>query len=302
MSNVDRVQSSEDCPTPEQFNIWLVNYSVVVGILAIVGVWISLHLQTPARRRWTRPFWLAFSLSLAGTLWFLVMIVMHYFTNRTVFNPDALHTSAYFLHTTSILHLTCGEIALAWMVYRSYARHQRRFIIMCLVVFFMTLRLSMQVWAAFDFFNDVHRVLVPVTIALMLLAWNCAFFSALFIYRFRRKLQAAHRMHRLFPALLKFSFRHAIIPTIIVIPFVIAYIFMIVYRTELANAIHLVLGVAFRVSFTILIAHFLYVINCGDGYGNNAKREAREPYNTIDHTAINLATSFGLERRSRKTY
>ncbi|KAI9142633.1 hypothetical protein BKA69DRAFT_265017 [Paraphysoderma sedebokerense] len=256
-------------PTVEEFHVWLITLAAhLVGSVIIIGFWLHLYLKTTKRRRRTVSFGLASILTLAGLLWVLSSTVVAYFKHPINFSHHNLRIAIYCVQAASNFHLTSGEIALAWMI-----------------------------WLNVQYFPDVDNFAIPGIITLTLILWNCSFFSALFIYRYVRKLKAVHRKTHLFKEILKFSYRHATIPTTIAI----VYGITASYRSFIPSVIHIVFGVAFRLTLTILIAQSLTLMN----YGNDCKRKNQieldcDRSNTIHLTAINLASSFGLERKAEK--
>ncbi|KAI9142586.1 hypothetical protein BKA69DRAFT_1123937 [Paraphysoderma sedebokerense] len=296
--NVSRLLPQQ---TLADFNVWLFNYSIrLTGGLLVAGFWLYLHFRTPKHRRWTVPFCLAFALTVAGLSWFLSSNLVIYYTNPISYSLESFVFSTYWMHGTANLNILVGELCLTWIAYRIYPR-QWKGMVLAVISTFMLLRFSFQIWSTVAYYNSPKNVAIPVTLSLVFLAWNSTFVSGLFIYRFRKKLKAAHRSNRLFKTLLRFSIRHAIIPSLFAIPVLITFILTSIYATQLWNLIHLTFAVAFRVAFTCLIAHSMYLINRGEKYLKEAGKFAiTERINSTHATAIQLATSFGLERRTEK--
>ncbi|KAI9136492.1 hypothetical protein BKA69DRAFT_144822 [Paraphysoderma sedebokerense] len=130
--------------------------------------------------------------------------------------------------------------------------------------------------------------------SLPLQMWNLIFFSGLFIYRYRRKLQNTFRTSRFYKTVLDISVQNAILPTIVVIPAVITNF---LFPEPIILMVNGVLTTLFRFILTVVIANSLNLINLRNYSGKNSQTMTTRNHATR-LTSLHLVSSFGLEHRA----
>lgn len=281
----------------QQFNTFVFRYTISVSAAVLSAVCCILLLGgTPKSRRWTIPFNLALILLFTAVVYFVFFAVHYYFTFPVSYDQVTSSVIGPIAGASSDVYLLIGEISLCWMVSRVYPTQMFRRKILPFIVLFIVLRVSIALWFLLEYYINgtvIHTVGVIFSVLVM---WNCFFFSALFIYRYRKKLRAATRSHRLFQSILNFSIRNAIIPTICVIGPIITLLLPKTSAVQIADTLTITV---FRVAYGTLIAYSLHLINCGKSRANDQRRE-RTVFNHAQLTALNFISSFGVEKRVEK--
>ncbi|KAI9136111.1 hypothetical protein BKA69DRAFT_107797 [Paraphysoderma sedebokerense] len=296
---------SSTVDTATALNYWLASYTLAASTLPVILIYCAYFVfSTPRHRRWRTAFNLGLA-PLVATLFFFISYVLTTYAYSQLpsvtFSDTVKRTLSYTSVILDNVQASSGEICLAWMVYKVYSRKKFK-IILPFIVLFICLRFASQIWTSIMILSKLDPT-VAGSVRGILMMWNLLFFSFLFIYRYRIKLKNAYKGPRFYKTVLDVSLRNAIIPTLFVLPAVITHFFTHNRIMALVNGI---LTISFRLLFGIAIANSLYIINRGEGGSRKDRRNIEMHAMNTRHgaasaiTALHLASSFGLERKTNK--